>query len=228
MHLAGHTFRMDGKPTYNLFTPILDGVLRTSQYWSLLLLFIISFKRKSHPAASLYWGSWSAVLECSHLFFRSENLERTCQIFLYFHQSSAVVELATVVRRWEDRNQLLFAEKLIAIFDHLVCPTNEIEVVLLQKGRNNVRPKNVADSSFGFPPHLNHWIWISPQKITKETCIWNISWPGNLIDLGDRSKLRWKTAMHAEYFVLDDGRNRHTVKAIYEGLPEFGRVPIFA
>jgi len=33
VHLPGYKYRLDGKSTYNMFTPLLGGLFSNSQYW---------------------------------------------------------------------------------------------------------------------------------------------------------------------------------------------------
>ena len=58
------------------------------------------------------------------LFCRLHHLKRTQQIFIYAHQSSWIVELSTIIRSREYRYQFSLCEKLVSLFNYLMCSTN--------------------------------------------------------------------------------------------------------
>ena len=106
-------------------------------------------------------------------------------------------------------------------------PANKIEPVLLEEGRNNYSSKDVADSSFGFAPHFDSRVGISPKQVTQNTSVWDIGWPQNIIDLVDIGQIWGKATVHAEYFLLDDCSYRHAVETVDKALPEFDIVSTF-
>ena len=127
---------------------------------------------------SIFWGfySWGCVGPgITHLGYlllgRFEYLERTDQIFINAHECAWVVELPTIVWGWEYGNKHPFWEKLVALFHHLMCPADQIEIMLLTKHLHVIRTEGERDSSFIFTPTLGVFVWVRPQEIAKKTWI---------------------------------------------------------
>jgi hypothetical protein len=63
------------------------------------------------------------------------------------NENTRVVELPTVVGGGEEGHQLSLGEKLVAVLDHLMGATDQIDVVLLQERGGHVGPEDITDSS---------------------------------------------------------------------------------
>ena len=67
---------------------------------------------------------WPLLPQQPLLARRLENLEGAHQVLVDGHHRAAVVELAAVVGRGEDRHQLTLREELVPILHNLSVPTN--------------------------------------------------------------------------------------------------------
>ena len=76
---------------------------------------------------------------------RLEDLEGAHQRVVDGHHRAGVVKLAAVVGGGEDRHQLPLGEELVAVLDHLVRAAHEVEVVLVEKGGDDVGAEGVGD-----------------------------------------------------------------------------------
>lgn len=79
-------------------------------------------------------------------------LERTQQTLVHAHHGARIVEFSAVVGSAEQRNELSFREKFVAILNNLMCAANEIHIMLLQEARYDVRPKGEGDTTIVFTP----------------------------------------------------------------------------
>ncbi len=73
-------------------------------------------------------------------------MEGASKILLDAHHRATVVELAAVVRSGEDSDQLLLGEELVAVFDYLMGPADQIELVLLEEVAHDFLPEDIAHS----------------------------------------------------------------------------------
>lgn len=78
-----------------------------------------------------------------------------------------------------------------------MSPTDEVQLVFFQEVSDDVSPKNVTDSSFGFTPTFYAGIRISPKEIAEQASIRDISGPNDAIDLLCGEKIRGQTSVHA-------------------------------
>lgn len=58
--------------------------------------------------------------------------------FSDYHEGAGIIEMSTVIRSREERDQLPFAEKLITVLHNLMSSTNEIHVLLREKILDNI------------------------------------------------------------------------------------------
>ena len=70
--------------------------------------------------------------------------------------------------------------------------------------------------------------WITPQQIAQHARVWDIRRSLHFIDLLQRRQFRRQSAVHAQYFVVDDGHDGQAIEAIGKRLPQLDRVPSFA
>ena len=82
-------------------------------------------------------------------------LERTQETLINAHHRASVIKLSAIIWRTEKRYELSFGKKLVAIFDDLMCATDEVHIVLLQKARNDVRAKCKGYAAVVFTPPGN-------------------------------------------------------------------------
>ena len=120
-------------------------------------------------------------------------LEGTHQRFVDRHHSSGVVELATVVGRTEECHQLAFGKELVAIFDHLVRATDEIQVVPMQEFGHYVGAKREGNAAIVLAPALHILVGVRPEKITEETGVRNVGGTHDAPNLLHRVKIGRET-----------------------------------
>ena len=68
--------------------------------------------------------------------------------------------------------------------------------------------------------YSDRWIWISPENVTKETRVRNITRPCDVCNLFHLAQLRTQTTMHADDFVIDDCGTRKAVEGVTKRLPK--------
>jgi ATP-dependent helicase YprA (DUF1998 family) len=105
---------------------------------------------------------------------RLQDLERAQQALVDTHHRTCVVELATVVRRGEEGDELAFAEELVAVFDDLVGTTDEVHVVFLKEAGDDVRAEGEGDTAIVLAPACDVLVGIGPEKIAKQTAVGNL------------------------------------------------------
>lgn len=109
---------------------------------------------------------------------------------------------------------------MVAVFDHLVGPANEIEIVFLQELGNLIRAEGVRDAPVVLAPASYVGVRIRPKEVTQETLVGDVDRPFYGFDLVEAVHVRGKAAVHAEDLVVDDCGNGETVEAVCEYLPE--------
>lgn len=114
-------------------------------------------------------------------------LERTHHLLINGHHGSRVVELSTIIRRGEKRDEPPLCEKLEPVFDHLpsssalrlvalgylygwvlahlMPPANQIQIMLLRKPRDDVRAERKPRASVVLPPTRDVLVGIAPEDV---------------------------------------------------------------
>jgi hypothetical protein len=90
------------------------------------------------------------------------HLERAQQCLVHAHHRAGIVKLPAIVGRREQRDELPFCEKLVAVLDDLVRATNEVHVVLLKEPRDDVRSESERDAAIVFRPACDVLVWVGP------------------------------------------------------------------
>lgn len=98
---------------------------------------------------------------------RLQDLEGAQEALVHAHHRTSVVELAAVVWRREQGDQLTLAEELIAILHDLVSTAYEVHVVLLQKAGDDVGTEGERDAAIVFAPAGDVLVGIRPEKIAE-------------------------------------------------------------
>ena len=101
-------------------------------------------------------------------------LERAQQALVHAHHGSRIIEFSAVVGCTEECYELALREELVAIFYDLMCATDEIHVMLLQKARYNIWSKREAHTSVVLAPSGNVLVWVGPKQIAKKTAVGNL------------------------------------------------------
>ena len=101
-------------------------------------------------------------------------LERAQQALIDAHHSARVVELAAVVRRAEQRDQLPFREELVPVLDDLMRAADKIHIMLLQEARNDVRSEGKRYAAVVLAPPCDVLIGIGPKEIAEQPTIRNL------------------------------------------------------
>mmetsp|Transcript_119900 Transcript_119900/g.187270 ORF Transcript_119900/g.187270 Transcript_119900/m.187270 type:complete len:202 (-) Transcript_119900:79-684(-) len=91
--------------------------------------------------------------------------------------------------------------------------------MFLQEAAHYIRPKNEGNSTIIFCPSCDVLIWVSPQEITNQTCVWHIRWTHQATDLVEVIYLWRQTSMHAHNLLVDKSTNRHAIEDVAELLP---------
>jgi len=149
-----------------------------------------------------------------------DDLKGAEQSFVDAHEGAGVVELAAIVWRGEDGDELPVGEELVAVFDDLVGPANEIEIVFLEELGDLVGAEGVGDAPVVFAPALDVGVGVGPEEVTQEALVGDVDGPLYGFDLVEGLHVRRKAAVHAEDLVIDEGGDGETVEAVGEYLPE--------
>ena len=159
---------------------------------------------------------------------RLENLERTHETFVYRHERRRIVKLSAVIGCGKERHQLAAGKEFVTVFDYLMGPANEIEIVFVQKGIYNVFAKGEGNTPIVFSPSIDFLVGITPNDVAQQTRIGNVRWPDNVSELFQIGQLGADSSVDAQNFVVDNGRAWQTIEDVREGLPELDRVSSLA
>lgn len=134
-------------------------------------------------------------------------LKRTHEWIIDWHHSAGVVKLSAVIWGGEERNQRAFGKELVAVFDDLVGPANQIQVMAVEELRYDVGTEGEAHAAVVLAPTLHVLVWVRPKEITKETSVWYVCrphYPTNLLHA-----LKWLTTVshcrHPLWSILHGG-----------------------
>jgi len=109
-----------------------------------------------------------------------------------------------------------------------VGSADQINVIFLEEILNYSLSKRVTHSSVILAPARLALLRVTPKQVAEQAVLRHFCRAGNLLELSHSDKLGRKSTVHTENFVIDEGRNRHTVEHILEFLPEANRIPTFA
>jgi hypothetical protein len=130
---------------------------------------------------------------------------------------------------------LPLCKKFIALLDHLMGSTDEVQVMLFAEHLHQIGAKGERNPSFVFAPALSVLVRVGPQQVAEKasvrarcTCIGNIGGFLNLLDLLDGLQLRRKPSMHAKDPIVDERSHWEAVEAINEQLPKLDVVSSLA
>ena len=167
-------------------------------------------------------------VHCSGVRGYKTHLERAHQSLVNTHHCTSVVELAAIVRRRKESNQLALGEELVTVLHHLMRTADQVQVVPLQERRHHVVPEGERHATVVLTPSNNILVWIGPQQIAQQPGVGDISRPHDALDLVHGRKLGRQASMHGEDLVVDDCRDRQAVEAVRERLPQFDVVATLA
>jgi hypothetical protein len=149
-----------------------------------------------------------------------EDLEGAHECFIDAHHCSSIIEFAAVVRCGKEGDELSAGKEFVSVFDDLMRAANEVQVVLVQKLRDNVLPERERDTPIVFAPSVNLLIGIGPKEITQETSIGDIGRAHNALHLIQTGKFWTETSVHAKDLFIDNCSTREAVEAVGKSLPE--------
>jgi hypothetical protein len=157
-----------------------------------------------------------------------EDLEGAHECFIYAHHCSGIIEFTAVVRCGKQGNKLPTSKEFVSIFDNLMRAANEVQIVLVQKLRDNVLPESERDTPIVFAPSVNLLIGIGPKEITQETSIGDIGRAHNALHLIQTGKFWTETSVHAKDLFINNCSTREAVEAVGKSLPELDSEASFA
>lgn len=160
-------------------------------------------------------------------FLGFKTMKSTTKRLINLHNCCVIIKFATIIRSTKYGDKVPTCKKFVAIFDNLMSPTHEFNIMLFTELFNNILSKNIANPSLIFAPAFEI-IRISPQKVAKQSLIWYIYGPDNIINLREVIKIRRQAPMHANNPLVDDSRDGEEVKHIAKFIPQGNRIPAFA
>ena len=111
-----------------------------------------------------------------------KDLEAAHERLVNGHEGTRVVKFTAVVRCTEHCNELTLSKELVAVFDDLMCPTNQINVVLLHELLHGALAKYKTDTAIILTILLNTLLWVGPQEITQKASVRHLSRSNHLVD----------------------------------------------
>eukprot|EP00964_Phaeocystis_antarctica_P067018 scaffold40561_cov72-Phaeocystis_antarctica.AAC.4 len=132
-------------------------------------------------------------------------LEAALQVLVDAHHRAAVVELAAVVGRREDRYEAAVGEELVAVLDDLVRAHDEVEVVLLEEAAHHVGAEGVRDAAVVLRP-------------AQQAGVRHIDRPRDALQVVGRLDVGREAAVDAEDLAVDNCRERQRVEELLLGV----------
>ena len=157
-----------------------------------------------------------------------EDLEGAHEGLVDRHDGGRVVELPAVVRGREEGDELPAGEELVPVLHHLVGPADQIQIVLVEKGADDVLPEGEGDAPVVLPPAVDLLVGIGPDDVAEQAGVGDVRRALDVVDLLEGGQLRAETAVDAEDLLVDDGTAREAVEDVREGLPELDGMPALA
>lgn len=96
-------------------------------------------------------------------------LEGTKQVFVDGHKCSGIIEFSAIIRSGKYRDELPFREELVAVFDDLMSPADEVEIVLLEELGDHIGPKSIRHTPVVQAPTELILVRIRPKQIAQKT-----------------------------------------------------------
>jgi len=174
--------------------------------------------------------SWcrKCVILLFTLVSRLEDLERAHQRVVHGHHGSGVVELAAIVGRREEGDQLALGKELVPILHDLMGSADEIELVLLQELGHHLGSEGEADAAVVLAPAHGVLVGIGPEQIAQQSLVGHVGGAHDATDLLHGGQIGTEAAVAAENLLIDNGRHRQAVEAVREGLPQLDAVATLA
>ena len=155
-------------------------------------------------------------------------MEGANQVFVDVHHRARVVELAAVVRRRKNCDELTPAEKFVALFDDLMGAADKVEVVGFEKFLDHCCVKSDAHSPIIHSKPIRIFFRVAPQQVTKKALFRDVTWPDNSLNLVDFFQFLTQAAVHTQNFVVQKSGDWKTIEAVCEYFPEFYVISLFA
>ena len=105
---------------------------------------------------------------------------------------------------------------------------NQVNIIFLEETLNHRLSKRVRYTTVILAPGGLALLGVRPKQVAEETILGHFRGPGNLLELRDGDEFWGEPAVHAKNFIVNEGRDRHTVENVLELFPEADAVPIFA
>jgi len=160
------------------------------------------------------------LASCSFLLDWFEDFEATHQGLIDRHHGSSIVELAAVVRSAEECDELPLSKEFISIFHHLVSPTYQVHVMLLQEAGHHIRAEDEGDATVVLCPASDVFVGVCPEKIADHPGVGHIRRAHQAPHLVEVADLRRQTTMHAHDLLIDKSADRHAVEDVTELFPK--------
>lgn len=129
----------------------------------------------AHPISEpgtvgLFLVSWFEYLEAAH------------QRFIYAHHRAGIVELAAVVGRRKESDELALAEELVSVLNYLMSAADQVDVVSVIELLHDVFAEGKAHTTVVLTPFRHLFVGVRPQKVAKEACVGHIRRPNNIVN----------------------------------------------
>mmetsp|Transcript_54518 Transcript_54518/g.145484 ORF Transcript_54518/g.145484 Transcript_54518/m.145484 type:complete len:205 (+) Transcript_54518:49-663(+) len=155
---------------------------------------------------------------------RPHNLEGTTETLINVHDRTSVVELAAVVWSTEQCDKCATGKEFVAILHNLVGSADEVQPMLPEEALHDVGAESKGDTPVVLTPPTDLLLRVGPQQIAQKSCVWDVGWLHNALDLLQTVQLWRQTTMHAENLLVNNRTHRKAVETICEGFPESNAV----
>ena len=105
---------------------------------------------------------------------RLEDLKRTHECVVHAHHGPCVVELSAVVGGTEYGHQLPTREELVAVFDHLMRPTDQVQVVSAEELGHHVLAEGERHAAVVLAPPDDVLVGVGPQEVAEKAGVGDV------------------------------------------------------
>lgn len=116
---------------------------------------------------STRWGQRSGRIDSGigefFLVGRFEDLKGTHECIINRHHGTSIVKFTTIVGSGEKSDQLSLGKKFVSIFDHLMSPTDQVQVMFMEKLGHDIGSECVGDTTIILSPSHDVFVGIRPE-----------------------------------------------------------------
>ncbi len=144
--------------------------------------------------------------------------ERVLEVLINLHDCGLVTASVTVIRRRENRHDVLLVAPVISLHDELMRACDEGKTVVVVKLLRDVLAKGIASTAGGNTP-AHAVVRVRPQQIAHGTFVRDLLHAGLVHNVVEGVDGGGETTVETENLLLNQGSQRKVVEQIGEVLP---------